>query len=268
MAATRGASAVQAVPWDMVDLLRPFFDHGPLPMGARLLDLPALRGAWVASVASGGNWHDISGHSNHLTYNGNPEHTYSVLVPNWKLDGTGDFFSITDVASANDFDVLGTETYIAAAARGLTVLLWFYPEETGTVEALIAKYGVAGSRAYRLTLTAADTVRMEFSDDCTDTDLVASSAISMGAWYFAAGRVRPSNFVDVFVGSSAGLEETNQATVKASICNTGTDLNIGARAGGTEPFQGRLALCAVCAAALSDTIIWTIYHMTKRYFGH
>jgi hypothetical protein len=231
-----------------------------------LLALPAVRGVWVGSVASGGDWHDISGHGNHLSYQGNLEHTYSGVVPNWKLDGTGDYFSITDAASGNDFDVLGTEAYIAAAARGLTVMLWCYVEETGTLENLIAKWGAAGSRAYRLFLNATDQFVMRFSDDGTNSDGATSSAVTMDAWYFVAGRVDPGSSVDVFVGSSTGLEETNQATARASIRNTATDLNVGARAGGTEPFQGRVALCAVCAAQLSNSIISSVFEQTRAAF--
>ena len=267
MTATRGTSAVQVVPWITVDVLRPFFDHGPLPMGARLLDLPMLRGAWVGSVASGGTWHDISGHGNHLTYNGNPQFAYDGIVPYYGLDGTGDYFSITDAASGNDFDVLGTEAYVLATYRGLTVMGWFYPEETGTGEGLITKWGAAGSRAYYLFLDATDQFNMRFSDDGTNFDTAISSAVSMNAWYFVAGRVRPANFVDVYVGSTTGLQLTAQATARASIWNTATDLNIGATNGGTV-FQGRVGYCAVCACALSTTIINVFYQMTKRYFGH
>jgi hypothetical protein len=179
------------------------------------------------------------------------------------LDGTGDYFSITDAASGNDFDVLGTETYIAAAVRGLTVLGWFYPKETSTLEHLMTKWGVAGSRAYRLQFTAGDVFAMQFSDDGTNSDTASSAAVAMDAWYFVAGRVRPSNFVDVFVGSSAGLVETNQATARASIFNTATDFEVGARAGGTAEFEGRVALCAVCAAQLSNAIISSVFQQTR-----
>lgn len=265
---TRGASAVQVVPWDTINLQRPFFDKGPEPVAARLLDFAMLRGAWAGSVASGGNWHDISGHGNHLSYQGDPVFNYVGLVPFWYLDGTGDYFSITDAASGNDYDILGTEAYVAAAVRGLTVMGWFYPEETGTVENLITKWGGAGNRAYRLLLLNTDQFDMRFSDDGTNLDFVSSAVVSMNAWYFVCGRVRPAAFVDVFVGSPVGLVETNQATARASIFNSATDLNIGAEAGGTNPFQGRVAFCSVCAAALSNTQISVFYHMTKRPFGH
>ena len=136
----------------------------------------------MASVASGGTWHDISGHGNHLTYNGNPTFNYDSLAPYWDLDGAGDYFSITDAASGNDFDVHGTESYVAAAARGLTLGGWFHVEETGTFENLMAKWGAAGSLAYRLHLDTNDQAVMRFSDDGTNQSAIASAAQCRLTW--------------------------------------------------------------------------------------
>jgi hypothetical protein len=255
------------VPWDTVDLLRPFFDDGPPHLAARFLDLAMLRGLWVGSVDSGGDWYDVSGHGHTMSYNGNPQHAYDGLIPYWDYDGTGDYHSRTDEA---DLDISGTETYVVPAYRGLTWGGWFYPTETGTTEDLFSKWSAAaGQYSYRLYLDTSDQINARFSDDGTNSDVATSSAVAMNAWYFVVGRVRPSAFVDVYVGSAAsGLVLTSQATARALIWNSSSDLCIAARHGGAGPFDGRAACCSLCAIALSTAHIKVLYHMTKRAFGH
>jgi hypothetical protein len=229
-----------------------------------LLALPMLRGAWIASVDSGGDWYDVSGHGHHLTYNGDPTHAYDGVAPYWDYDGTGDYHHRPDEA---DLDISGTETYVAAAYRGLTWGGWFYPEETGTIEDLFSKWSAAaGQYSYRLYLDASDQINARFSDDGTNSDVATSSVVSMNAWYFVVGRVDPSATVAVFVGSPTGLEATGQATARASVFNSTSDLCIAARHGGTAPFNGRAACCFLCAASLTTGIISSVFNQTKGAF--
>lgn len=232
-------------------------------LASPLLDLPMLRGAWIGMADPDGDWVDASGQEETLSDASAPVLNYTGVVPYMDLDGAGDYF----FNAAAGFDIRGTEAQVAAAIRGLTVMCWFYPEETGTVEMLIAKWGGGGDRAYRLYLDASDQVNMEFSDDGTNSDTATSSAVSMTAWFFSAGRVRIADgSVDVFVGTSAGLKETNQATARASIHDSPTDFQIGARAGSTEEFQGWIACPAVCACACSNAQISSVFNRQRAAF--
>lgn len=231
---------------------------------ASCLALPGLRGFWpMSAVGVSGQAIDLQGLGNHLTLNGNPQFSYENLIPYCQYDGTGDYHDITDAASGNAFDILGTEVFVETAERGLTIATWVYPEETGTLETFMGKWGAAGARAFRLYLDAADQFNFEISDDGTNSDVAISVAVTMNAWYRVVGRFRPGTFVDIFVNGV----EVNQATARAAIFNTATNFEVGARAGGTEPFQGRISLAPISVMQLSTSIITADYQQQRAMFN-
>ena len=268
---TKGASAVQRVDWSTVNLLRPFFDKGPDPVGPRLLDFPMLRGAWVASVDSAGAWYDVSGHGHTLTYNGNPTFNYDGLVPYWDLDGTGDYFQRADEA---DLDITGTETYVAAAAQGLTLGGWFR-QDALALEIAMAKWAftapLANQLSYRLSVSGTGTVQFYVSmNGVAWTVVTSTNTYAAATWSHWVGRFDPGAELAVFVD---GTKTTNVVGIPASIFNSTAPFEVGCYdngdAGGTVGFfNGDVSCCFLCAAALSDTQINVFYQMTKRYFGH
>lgn len=231
------------------------------------LALPMLRGAWVGSVASGGTWHDISGHGNHLSYQGNPQHSYDGLVPYWDLDGTGDYFNITDAASGNDFDVLGTETYVAAAARGLTMGGWAWIDVLGDYERFMAKWGASGQYAYEICQDVVGNARILFvisSNGVVQTQVASSGqSLTTGIWHFIVVRFDPGEELALFLDST---KYTNTTSIPASIFNSSADFTIGAGHGGAYPMDGRASCCFGCAAALSDGQISNVFERTRGAF--
>lgn len=228
------------------------------------LAVPGVRAFYpMSAVGVAGEAQDLQSLGNHLTRNGDPQFNFDALVPYCQYDGTGDYHDITDAGSGNAFDILGTETVIEAAVRGLTLGCWVRPEETSTLEGIIAKWGGAGSRAYRLYLDASDQFNFEVSDDGTNSDVATSAAVAMDAWYFVAGRFTPSSFVDVFVNGV----EVNQATARASAFNTGSNFTIGALSGGASELQGRVSMGFITPMALSDAIINSLFWQTCAMCG-
>lgn len=224
------------------------------------LALPGLRGFWpMSSFNENGNAYDMSEQNRTLTYNGNPTYNYDNVVPYIDLDGTGDYLSRADEAG---LDILGTETYVAAAVRGLSWGGWLYPEETGTLEHILTKWGAPGQRAYRISLEANNTFTANISDDGTNYDTATSAVVAMNTWYFVVGRFDPSTEIDIFVNEV----EVVQATARASIFNSNTSFEIGSRAAGSGPFQGWASLCFLCATYLSDAIISSLFQQTRAAF--
>ena len=258
----------------MVDIFRPFFDKGPPPIATRLLDLPGLRGAWVGSLASGGNWRDIGAGGNHLVRQGNPRFAYTV-PPYQVLDGVGDYFDITDAASGGDFDILGTETEIASAMRGVTVLGWFYATTLpGTWDGLVTKWDAAtNNRSYALWMNSLGQVNFSTSDDGTwgaphNDSVTSSNTVGTGEWFFAAGAWSPT-WTKVALGTAAdGLVVTWVASGTASLFNGAANLTVGAEHGGAAALDGRGSAPGVCVCYLLDIILKVFYHMTKRSYGH
>jgi len=234
----------------------------PMARAVSLMQMRAgLRGLWPCAPAGvSGELIDLQGLGNHLTLHGNPQFD-STLTPFVQLDGTGDYFDITDAASSNAFDITGTETFIVS--NGIACWAWVIPGETGTVEYVISKWGAAASRAYRLYLDASDQFNFEISDDGTNSDVATSAAITIGEAYFVVGRFEPSSNVEIIVNGVT----VAQATARASIFNTATDFAIGADGAGGSPFEGELSLAGVAAAYPSDSWCDLMYQQTRDLFG-
>ena len=226
-----------------------------------VLRLTGLRGCWpMDAFASNGNAQDCSGQGHHLTYNGNPTYSYDGLVPYIAFDGVGDYLSRAHEA---DFDIRGTETYVAAAAQGLSIGGWFYLTEDATDEGLIGKYGAATGNGYLLQKLAANTVRMIVDNGA----LVPSGTldITLDAWNHIAGKFISSNDLYVFVN---GVKSTNGAGIPAAIGGNVIAFEIsGYNNGATELFTGYASHCWLCAVALSDECIHAIFQQQRSLFG-
>jgi hypothetical protein len=235
---------------------------------ASFMALPGLVGFWPMSSVqrSTGNAYDLSGQGRTLTYNGNPAYSYyNGLMPYIDLDGTGDFLSRAD---ETDLDILGNESIYTTGAAGLTLGGWFWADTLGVGSAgLIGKYTTTGNQRSYLLFVVSSTVGPAFiiSGDGTATDSATHpSAVATGGWFFAVGVYIPSTSVSIFVNST---KTTNSTSIPATIFNSTAALQIGAFSAGTALLDGRAALCFLCANALSDELITSLYSQSKPLFG-
>jgi len=236
--------------------------------------LTGLRGFWpMSAFASGGNCYDQSGNARTLTYNGDPYYGHGAanygLAPYIRFDGTGDYLMRADEAGLS---ITGTETYVKAGQRGLTLGGWFYPEDDTVTASLISKWAPGANYSYVLQAAGAvanDPALFYISDDGTNTSNVSSVAnISFTAdtWQFFAGR-----FNDADTGAELAVwindTITTAATARNSIADTAADFNISGHNSGTSLLTGRASLCFLCAAALDNATVWAIYQHTRALFG-
>lgn len=102
---------------------------------SQFLALPVLRGFWPMSAVShtaADQARDISGNGNHLTNNNVSTFGYesTSLIPQVSFNGTTQYLSRADAGGGDWADIIGTETYVGAAKRGLTsggLVLYRYP---------------------------------------------------------------------------------------------------------------------------------------------
>jgi len=228
-----------------------------------MMRLPGIRGIWpMAACDSSGNAQDCSGHEHHLTYNGNPVYGYDGLAPYIAFDGTGDYLDRGDEA---DLDITGTETYVEAAAQGLTMGGWFYLTETATNEGLISKYNIPGNNGYIIQKLAAgpDVVRMIVDNGALVTSGILD--ITLDTWNHIVGKFAPSAELYVYVDS---VQSDNGAGIPAAIGNNAIAFEIsGYNNGISQLLTGRASLCFLCAAALSDTCIQSLFQQQRSLFG-
>lgn len=232
--------------------------------------LPGLVGFWPMSSVqrSTGNAADLGGQTRTLTYNGNPTYNiYNNVVPYLDLDGTGDFLSRVD---ETDLDILGTEAVFAAAVRGLTMGGWYWVDTLGGVSrGLIGKSNATGNqRSYELFISITDTISFLISNNgvtnnINNTNLVPS-IVASPRWYFIIARFVPSTSQDIFIN---GTWYRYSITVPAAIFNSTANLELGSFNAGANALDGRLGPQFLCANALSEQLISSVFQQTRAYFN-
>lgn len=233
------------------------------------LALPGLRGFWPMSsvdYTAASRARDLSGQGYHLTDNNTPTFNFDGLAPYVEFNGTTQYLSRADGGVGNWADILGTETYIDAAIRGLTLGGWFYFDDAtpATTEDCIDKrVAAAANSSYSLGRLATAQI---FFNVSTGAGFVTAPGANVGAdrWVFLVGRYIPSTSVDVFVDD----DEVNTVIgVPASLVDSTAPFTIGARGVPSQYLDGRASMCFLCAAALSDAIILSLFEQTKAMFG-
>ena len=231
--------------------------------------LTGLRGFWpMSAMTSAGNALSFAGSSQTrvLTYNGNPTYDYDGLAPYIRFDGTGDYLRRNDEAG---LDILGTEAYIAAGHRGLTLGGWFRPENDAAAQHIISKMYTLNQYSYALSLegaAAGDPVQFTISNNGAALNNVQSTTgYSTNEWQFFAGR-----FNDADTGEELAVwnntEKTTAASAFAAIFNGTDNLGVGGRGNGTLLYTGRASMVFLCAAALADATIWALYQNTRALY--
>ncbi len=237
---------------------------------ASILALPALRAFWPLSsvdYTTADRARDIAGAGYHLTDNNTVTFGYDQLAPYAALDGINQYLSKADGGAANWADIIGTESYIVAAQRGLTLGGWFYFDNAaGANEHLLGKVNVTvgNQRSYRLIRLGTGFVRFEMSVDGTAITTAPIAGPGAGVWCFFAGRFDPSTEVKVWYND---VTATNVAAIPATIFDSIAQFTIGARDGPSQFLDGRASLCWLCAAALSDSLITALFQQTRKLYN-
>ena len=232
--------------------------------------LPGLTGLWTAShLDPTGDWYDWTKNDLTLTANGTPGlNIHNNLVPYVTFDGATDWFSRADEAAIS---ITGSETHIDVAVRGLTLGCWFYSTDATAHQQLISKWSAgAGNYSYLLAYEGAgpDALRIQISDDGTNTDWVDSSdTVTTSKWQFAVGRFNDSDTGEELAVFLNGVKTTD-ITARAAIFDGNAALGVGARGdGGYGLLTGRESIVFLCAAALPDDMIGALFQQSRALYG-
>lgn len=241
-----------------------------------IMTLPALRGFWPGSVHSrptvgNHNLVDVSGNGQEFVHAGNPQlagfGTYSG-IPNVIFNGSDEWYSIADSAH---WDILGTESGIVAAGRGLTMGAWIrHDDAPGSNEFVLSKRMSTTNMSYWLNRNASGFGSFAISDDGTSSTAVTSSTDTIGAdtWTFLVGRFDPSTEMKLWVNDTT---YTNVSSIPASIFNGAADLFMAGRDDAITPGQalmdGRTSMAWICAANLDDRNIYALYEISRHIYG-
>lgn len=237
-----------------------------------ILALPGLRAFWPMSAVDYTNPQakDVAGGGYHLTNNNTATFGYDpnqVLVPCAFFDGVNQYLSRADGGAANWADIIGTEAYIEntlVGARGLTLGGWFWADTT-TIDITVMGKGISAAGAYWLRIRgdAADQAQFSMFSGAVQSAATGNAVID-DTWTFLVGRFDPSTELGVFQN---GVWTRNAVGIPATIDDVAGDFTIGARAGGTNFLPGRAGPCFLCAAALDDAAIDSVFQQTRGAFG-
>jgi len=229
-----------------------------------------LRGSWTAGAFDSNG--DVYGAGTFgagalLTYNGNPLFGLDDLVAYLELDGAGDYLSRVD--SAN-LDITGTETYVKAADRGLTMGMWVYPQSVGALQAVIGKWNENGvnQRSYLIDLTAGNVFRARVSSAgtaLTISSISSTVAVSADTWYYVEMMFDPSARLAINVN---GTIDELVAGVAASIHSGTANFNVGAQDNGASNLlTGRTSAGWLCAMYHQDYFSQVSFEQTRAMYG-
>lgn len=211
---------------------------------------------------------DISGNGNHLTNNNTATFGSTDLISHVTLNGTTQSLSKADGGAANWADITGTETYIDAAARGLTIYSWVrFDGAAAADEHIAAKWLSTGNqKSYRLYRTGAGTLRAIISVDgaanfiTTTTDTLAATT-----WHFTVLQYDPSTELSAWINNE---KVSNIAAVPASIFDSTSVFELGSVNGGALSFMaGKESMVSLCASFHSDAIIKAVFQQERALFG-
>jgi len=237
-------------------------------------NLPACRGFWPLSV---NEWDGAISYATDVatgydfTLVGDPPFCVGTtfLAHYMRFDGATQYLNIADQPQ---HDILGTEVYVDAPIRGLTIAGWFkvhtYPAPGGQ-RGLFTKFTTGGNlRAYGL--FQANTV-LTFNVSSLGT---AASEVWVGSgitptidvWHWVCGRFLPSKEINIWVDDT---EWTNVVATPASIFNSSAPLeaaayNVGAAA---NLMEGSASLLGLWASYLSDEQCRLLRWHSRDYFG-
>jgi len=232
------------------------------------LALPALRAFWPMSsvdYAVANRALDLSGQGYHLSDNNTPLFNYDSLAPYVEFDGANQYLSRADGGAATWADITGTETYVNSAVRGLTLGGWWWIDQsTGSNQHLINKNNGGATLAYFLRFSnATSTAAFVIDDGVGSQTLDTVGTVSFLEWHFIAGRFDPSNQMSIWLDDV----QCDAGTARASIQDTTAPLTVGATGVPNLYLDGRASMVFLCAAALSDAIILSLFHQTRAMFG-
>jgi len=168
----------------------------------------------------------------------------------------------------------GTDEYLRRAdeagldiTAGITIGGWFWFEsaQPASDEACLGKWETTLDKSYIVQHDSTGVAQFIVTTDGT-TEVAVSSAAALATetWYFLCGRYVPSTEMSIWVND---LEAVRVAGIPASIWNSAADFTIGAYDNPSNYLTGYAALCFLCAAALDDVVIKSLYWQTKAVFN-
>ena len=231
------------------------------------MTLPATRAFWPMSSVAYTNPQglDVSGNANHLTNNNSSTFGYANLIPYVATDGINQYLSKADGGAANWADIIGTEAYILAAERGLTIHGWFLLTSVAANVGIVNKgTTVAAASSYELFNVAGGTLSFRVSTGAAYVGVSPATLIVANTWYHIVCRYIPATSISIFLN---GTKATTVAGIPAALPDSAAQFTVGAFSTPASYMPGRSTMVSLCAAQHSDVMIAAEFAQERVLFG-
>lgn len=152
------------------------------------------------------------------------------------------------------YGLTGTEAYIEAGLRGLTIGAWCMVDTVPAVSgSVVSRDGVASNRGYSIIFNSSLEFRFILSGTGGAAFVAQGLPTTLGVWHFAVGRFLPSTEIAIIVD---GDKQVNTTAIPAS-CNVSTQaFEVGRNLNdNTRILHAKIRDLFICRSSLSDQLI-------------
>ena len=237
-------------------------------LSSSLLSLPAYISIWTAAGRNYTNpqLFDIGGGGYDLTNNNTAQFGSDGLVPIVRLvSGSSQCFSRADGGALNWADVLGTETTVIAADRGLTVGgIFKLNDAIAAFEWLFSKdTGAGATRSYALRRSNVGAINAVAWDSVGTLAQDTGGTLSSSVYHVAALCFDPGATIGTYLDGTL----STTATAITNIRDSTAPFTIGAT--GTPSSYSGMDLVAgfLCAANVASSTLDALYQQVRALLG-
>jgi hypothetical protein len=264
---------------EMVNILRPDFFARNEPNASwvhyqsAIMSTCGLQGFWPMSTVINTGTHYAMDNACYYPLTAHAYPTFGYLstatitaLPPWVNFVAANSQYLAYAADDPQHDIIGTEAYISANERGLTLGGWFkFTTVPASWFGLISKWWLTGNDgAYCLLKSPANNIVFGVTTDgATSVAIASTTTIVANTWYHLYGRFDPSTEIAVFVDN---VKTTLAAGIPATIFNADEPFAIGWADRGSY-LDGKASMCHLNASYLSDSIIEVLWEQSRVMYG-
>lgn len=263
----------------LVNLLRPDFFARAEPNASwvhyqsAIMSTCGLQGFWPMSTVLNTGTHYAMDNACYYPLTAFAYPTFGYLstatitaLPPWVNFASANSQYLEYSADSTQHDIIGTEAYISANERGLTLGGWFkFTTIPASIFGLMSKWHiVTNNAAYSLIKTAANNILFQITTDgSTVVSVTSAGTVALDTWYHLYGRFQPNKELAVFIDN---VKTVNAVAVPATIFDSEEPFAIGWYNRANYD-NGKASMCHLNASYLSDSIIEALWENSRTMYN-
>lgn len=157
-------------------------------------------------------------------------------------------------ASTSNFLRENTNGDVNAPGSTITVHAWINPDDVGSTRSVIGRWGNANGNRQFLIQILAQKVNVNIGDATGNDNVSGATSVSTGAWHSVALRKNGSGAgaLQAWLDGAQDGSTTSNRNAQSLGNVAGSQFRISLNSNSVNPFDGRIAECAIWLEALTD----------------